>query len=188
MASLPWLPSKRPGVLGWRRLLTILAMMSFMPNREAGAAPRSDDNAVTITVNGDVSVVLVDPLGRRDEYRGGTVVSTFPGCWRSPEAGGGESVGEDEAESTTNIFDLDGSPPGRYRIYVTGRRLTEVFIVIERRLPGGRVCSSQDSLWVGKRGQRGWGVSWNRWSQTDSCWVTLNKLKGTLKRKASQGR
>ena len=80
------------------------------------ATPRVVDNAVSITVSGELDVVLVDPKGRRDEYRGAVRVSTFPGCWRSPQAGGSESVGEAETQPTTNIFDLEGSAPGTYRL------------------------------------------------------------------------
>jgi hypothetical protein len=169
----------RPSAKAGRLLMAAyfgFLVLSAVRTGGAASAPRVVDNAVSITVSGEADVVLVDPKGRRDESRGAVPVSTFPGCWRSPQAGGGESVGEAEPHPTTNIFDLEGSAPGKYRLYLKRRERSEVTIVVLRRIPGRAPCTLERHTQVRAGARQCWSLLWNDWSRTDSCWVTATPL------------
>ena len=154
----------------------IVVALALASPPDTNSASRIVDNAVSITVSGEVDVVLVDPKGRRDEYRGAVSVSTFPGCWRSPQAGGRESVGEAATQPTTNIFDLEGSAPGTYRLYLSGRERSKVTLVVIRRVHGKPPCALERHTEVKAGTRQCWSLSWNDWSRTDSCWVSATFL------------
>jgi len=163
----------------WRILmaacLVVVALVLANPP-DTLSAPRVADNAVSITVSGEVDVVLVDPKGRRDEYRGAVPVSTFEGCWRSPRVSGGESVGEAETQPTTSIFDLNGPAPGTYRLYLSGRERSKVTLVVIRRGPGKPPCALERHTEVKAGTRQCWLLSWSDWGRTDSCWVSATVL------------
>src|SRR5512143_965920 len=112
------------------RLCRVVPLAGLIMVGSSGFKPRATmGNSVSISVSGEADVVLVDPYGRRDIDRNGTIVSSFPGCYRTADIGT-TSVDSDEPRTTMTVFALSGSAAGTYRLEVRAREATEVFVTL----------------------------------------------------------
>src|SRR4249920_2075451 len=83
----------------------------------------------TIDIYGDLrSIVLVDPLGRRDELTDSTLVTEIPGCSRWP--GGIELDDPDTSHTDEMLFQLEQCLPGQYKVLAMAEDSVEVRINI----------------------------------------------------------
>lgn len=96
------------------------------------SAPANRDSTVsigrmTVDIHGRLqAIVLVDPLGRRDELSDSTLVTDIPGCSRWP---GGIEQELDDPDTTYKhemLFQLERCIPGRYRVLALANDSVEV--------------------------------------------------------------
>ena len=163
------------------RLSTVASMVALAlcqtschAGSRASTAARDSTTSIgkaMVDIHGHLrGIVLVDPLGRRDELTDSTLVTDIPGCSRWPGGIEHELDDPDTSYKDQMLFQLEQCLPGKYKVLAMADDSAEVRInvvfepsgptaagcpSIERvdRVPPGRVTWTIETVGVPPKGE-----------------------------------
>jgi hypothetical protein len=142
----------------------------------------ANSSKATITVSGDVSVVLVDPIGRRDVWADEQQVSAIPGCVRTVNNGDTDSEDQSPVRQVT-VFELTGVRRGAYRVYAQVAHKGDIDIGVILMATGGKVCGANDTVVARTSKRWSWQIILRDAEDGTMCRVVLKRGRSISERK-----